>query len=100
VIGKRPVEDHIRGLQAFGYVYTATEDTMEFSGETTSADVHISAGFSVTATENILLIAAYREGHTIIDQCAIEPHVVNLIDVLRTNGVDIVVNYDHSICIK
>ena len=60
----------------------------------------ISAGFAVTATENILMTAAFRTGKTTIELAAIEPHVMNLIDFLRTLGINIGVEYDHRIIIE
>jgi UDP-N-acetylglucosamine enolpyruvyl transferase len=45
--------------------------------------MEINAGFSVTATENILVANTLREGTTTIKMAAIEPHVMNLVDFLR-----------------
>ncbi|USN58140.1 MAG: hypothetical protein H6767_07555 [Candidatus Peribacteria bacterium] len=40
-----------------------------------------------------------RQGTTTIKNAAIEPHVMNLIDMLRSAGADIKIRYDHSIII-
>lgn len=40
---------------------------IHFSGNYITTDVRISAGFAVTATENILMIAAFRSGKTVIE---------------------------------
>ena len=57
------------------------------------------AGFAVTATENILMMAAFREGKTTIEMAAIEPHVINLVEFLRSIGVRIEVDYKHNMII-
>jgi UDP-N-acetylglucosamine enolpyruvyl transferase len=38
----------------------------------------------VTPTENILMLAAFRKGKTTIKLAAIEPHVMNMIEFLRS----------------
>lgn len=72
---------------------------IHFSGNYITTDVCISAGFAVTATENILMTAAFRTGKTTIELAAIEPHVMNLIDFLQSTGVHIEVTHDHTIIV-
>jgi UDP-N-acetylglucosamine 1-carboxyvinyltransferase len=72
---------------------------LQFSGNYNITDVRISAGFAVTATENILMIAAFRSGRTTIELAAIEPHVMNLIEFLRSLDIGITVSHDHMIVI-
>ncbi len=98
-IGKRPIDEHIRGFEAFGYINEWTGEMLHFSGNYNTTDVRISAGFAVTATENILMIAAFRSGRTTIELGAIEPHVMNLIEFLRSLGITITVSHDHMIVI-
>lgn len=45
------------------------------------------------------MMAAFRKGKTTIELGAIEPHVICLIDFLRTIGVNIDITYDHHIII-
>lgn len=47
-------------------------------------DVILRANFAVTATENILMMAAFRPAKTIIELAATEPHVLNLVEFLRS----------------
>ena len=98
-IGKRPIDEHIHGFEAFGYVNEWTGEMLHFSGNYSTTDVHISAGFAVTATENILMIAAFRSGRTQIELAAMEPHVMNLIEFLRSLGITISVSHDHTITV-
>ncbi len=46
------------------------------------------------------MMAAFRKGKTTIELGAIEPHVICLIDFLRSIGVSIEITYDHSIIIE
>jgi UDP-N-acetylglucosamine 1-carboxyvinyltransferase len=98
-IGKRPIDEHIRAFEAFWYTDEWTGELLKFSGNYITTDVHISAGFAVTATENILMIAAFRSGKTTIELAAIEPHVLCLVDFLRSLGITITLSYDHTIVI-
>lgn len=98
-IGKRPIDEHVRGFEAFGYTNESEDDIIRFSGNYSTKDVRISAGFAVTATENIIMTAAFRTGRTTIELAAIEPHVMNLVNFLQSIGISITVNYDHTITI-
>jgi UDP-N-acetylglucosamine 1-carboxyvinyltransferase len=82
-IGKRPIDDHIRGFQAMGYQYEGQDDIVQFSGTPLQTAIELSAGFAVTATENMIIANAFRSGKTTIKLAAIEPHVLNLIDYLK-----------------
>lgn len=98
-IGKRPIDEHIRWFEAFWYTNQWTGDMIHFSGNYKTENVRISAWFAVTATENILMISAFRTGRTIIELAAIEPHVMALIDFLRSLGILIEISHDHTITI-
>lgn len=98
-IGKRPIDEHIRGFEAFGYVNEWTGEMLHFSGNYSTTNVCISAGFAVTATENILMIGAFRSGRTTIELAAMEPHVMNMIEFLRSLGITISVSHDHTITV-
>lgn len=88
-IGARPVDQHIKGLQAMG------------------AEIHIEAGYihakakklkgtrivtdmiTVTGTENLLMAATLAEGKTILENAACEPEVVDLANLLVAMGAKI-----------
>ncbi len=46
------------------------------------------------------MIAAFRSGKTIIELAAIEPHVICLIEFLRSLGIKIDISHDHRITIE
>ncbi|MDD5092360.1 MAG: UDP-N-acetylglucosamine 1-carboxyvinyltransferase, partial [Candidatus Wallbacteria bacterium] len=85
-IGTRPVDIHIKGLQALsaeveiqgGYVEAKVK---KLKGNTVHLDFP-----SVGATENIMLAAALSEGETIIRNSAREPEIVNLGDFINRMG--------------
>lgn len=99
-IGKRPITEHLKTFEAFGYQGGGNSDNIEFSGQVHDEDVQIFAHFAVTATENALMMAAFHPHQTTIYLAAIEPHVMNLVDFLRSIGVNIEIGYDHTIVVK
>lgn len=91
VIGSRRMDTHFEGMSALGA-------TMELSGgrikgHLNQARAHGSEIFldepSVTATENILMLAALAHGTTTIDHAACEPHVSGLARLLVGMGAKI-----------
>jgi UDP-N-acetylglucosamine 1-carboxyvinyltransferase len=88
-IGSRPVDLHIKGLQAMG------------------AEIHIEHGYihaqakrlkgariffdlvSVTGTENLMMAAVLADGVTVLENAAREPEVVDLANCLRAMGAKI-----------
>jgi UDP-N-acetylglucosamine 1-carboxyvinyltransferase len=98
-IGKRPIDEHINGYKDMWYIFTESDNSLNFSGAWSSDDVTITAYFAVTATANLIMWASTRAGITTIQLAAFEPHIFNLIDFLRITWVQIDVRYDHSIII-
>jgi UDP-N-acetylglucosamine 1-carboxyvinyltransferase len=88
-IGARPVNFHIEGLKRLGAqihlehgVYTAEATRLK--------GAHIYFDFqSAGATEHLMTAAALAEGTTVIDNCAIEPEVVDLAHFLNALGAHI-----------
>ena len=99
-IGKRPITEHLHAFSAFGYHGDGDSDIIRFSGSPTQSAVTTTAGFAVTATENTLMLAAFEPHTTVIQLSAIEPHVINLIHFLRSIGVKITIDYDHTITVE
>ena len=98
-IGKRPIDEHIDGYIAMGYKKHASRDEIVFSGHGSNDNVKVTAYFAVTATANLIMGAATRMGITRVELAAFEPHIFNLIDFLRSAGVQIDVYYDHTIVV-
>ncbi|WP_136255344.1 UDP-N-acetylglucosamine 1-carboxyvinyltransferase [Onishia niordana] len=90
-IGSRPVDLHIRGLEAMGadinvengYI-RATAPGGRLKGATIFFDV-----VTVTGTENLLMAAALADGTTVLENAAKEPEIVDLAECLIKMGAQI-----------
>lgn len=89
-IGSRPVDQHIRGLEAMGAVVQVEEGYIRArsNGRLKGARVFFDM-VTVTGTENILMAAALAEGETIIENAAREPEIVDLANFLNAMGADV-----------
>jgi len=89
-IGSRPVDLHIRGLQAMGAEVVVEDGYIKAktNGRLKGARVFFDT-VSVTGTENILMAATLAEGETVLENAAREPEVVDLAKCLITMGANI-----------
>ncbi|GGB83522.1 UDP-N-acetylglucosamine 1-carboxyvinyltransferase [Marinobacterium zhoushanense] len=89
-IGSRPVDLHIRGLEAMGADIKVENGYIRarMNGRLKGARVFFDT-VTVTGTENILMAATLAEGETIIENAAREPEVVDLAECLIAMGADI-----------
>jgi UDP-N-acetylglucosamine 1-carboxyvinyltransferase len=88
-IGSRPVDLHIKGLQALGADVTVENGYIRakakrLKGARINMDI-----VTVTGTENIMMAAALAEGTTIIENAAQEPEVVDLANCLNAMGANV-----------
>lgn len=92
-IGSRPVDQHIKGLQAMGahievahgYIEARLSDGLSrLQGARISTDM-----VTVTGTENLLMAACLAEGETVLENAAQEPEVVDLAEMLIAMGARI-----------
>lgn len=103
VIGNRPLDSHMKVLKAFGaeikYFNTTLATPMQFPKQQDYLEVVLKKSlksakiilpeFSVTATENALMLASLAKGKTIIKMAATEPHVQDLGNFLIQAGARI-----------
>lgn len=91
VIGGRPLDTHIRALEALGTTVQMKERGMfEMNADPLQgAGYHLLQEASVTATENTLMAAVLAKGETVIDNAASEPHVRDLCNFLNQLGAQI-----------
>lgn len=89
VIGARPVDAHMDALEKLGVSVTKNESVYEVDATKKHAATIILREFSVTATENAMMLAAGLPGKTIIKIAAAEPHVEDLGVFLRSMGVGV-----------
>ncbi|HEY9143237.1 MAG TPA: UDP-N-acetylglucosamine 1-carboxyvinyltransferase, partial [Arenimonas sp.] len=88
-IGSRPVEQHIRGLQALGAEVTVENGFIKARAERLRGGRYVFDMITVTGTENVLMAAALAKGTTVLENCAMEPEVVDLANCLIAMGADI-----------
>jgi UDP-N-acetylglucosamine 1-carboxyvinyltransferase len=92
-IGARPVDQHLKGLEAMGakislergYVHAEGPDG---GGRLRGAEIHFDLP-TVTGTENLMMAAALAKGRTTLVNCAREPEVEELGRVLNKMGADV-----------
>ena len=92
-IGSRPVDQHIKGLQAMGADISVEHGYMIASlpaGRTRLKGTRITTDMvTVTGTENFLMAAALAEGETILENAAQEPEIPDLAEMLIKMGAKI-----------
>ncbi len=91
IIGKRSIQTHIVGLKKLGVEFSQT-DIHYKAKYRNSLDKKVQIFLdepSVTATENLLMFAAKRPFKAILKNCAPEPHVVDVCNLLTLMGAKI-----------
>ena len=107
LIGVRPLDAHLEAMEEIGAEVEKENGKLTFKMNKTRAKINLVRGkeivlseFSVTATENVLLSSSLVEKKTIVKIAALEPHVQDLILVLRKMGAEIKYRGPHEIEIK
>jgi UDP-N-acetylglucosamine 1-carboxyvinyltransferase len=88
-IGQRPVDQHIRGLQALGAEITIEHGYVMAKAKRLKGAVIRTDMVTVTGTENLLMAAVLAEGTTVLENAAREPEVVDLAHLLIKMGAKI-----------
>lgn len=88
-IGQRPVDQHIRGLQALGAEITIEHGYVVAKAKRLKGAVIRTDMVTVTGTENLLMAAVLAEGTTVLENAAREPEVVDLAELLIKMGARI-----------
>ena len=111
-IGARPVDQHIKGLQAMGAEITVEQGYVHAKATRLKGARICTDMVTVTGTENLMMAACLADGETIIENAAREPEVVDLAnclvsmgarisgagtDVIRIQGVDKLHGATHAI---
>ncbi|GEO77904.1 UDP-N-acetylglucosamine 1-carboxyvinyltransferase [Companilactobacillus mindensis DSM 14500] len=88
-IGSRPIDLHLKGLEAMGAKFTQNGGYIDATTEGLhGANIYLDFP-SVGATQNIMMAATLADGETIIDNAAREPEIVDLANVLSKMGADV-----------
>ncbi|HEX3895553.1 MAG TPA: UDP-N-acetylglucosamine 1-carboxyvinyltransferase [Rudaea sp.] len=88
-IGSRPVDLHIRGLQALGADVTVENGYIKARAKRLKGATIVMDLVTVTGTENIMMAAALASGTTVIENAAQEPEVVDLANCLNAMGAHV-----------
>ena len=93
-IGSRPVDLHIKGLQAMGAAIHITHgyiqaSTLHLPNRRLQGTRYYMDLVTVTGTENLMMAAALAEGRTVLENAAKEPEVVDLAEMLIKMGAKI-----------
>ncbi len=88
-IGARPVDQHIKGLQAMGAEISIEHGYIEARATRLKGARIVTDMITVTGTENLLMAAALAEGETILENAAREPEVTDLANLLVKMGARI-----------
>ena len=91
VIGRRPIDQHIKGMRALGAEVTVNEETNTLTARAkklVGAEIFFDL-VSVGATINVMLAACRAEGQTVLANVAKEPHVVDVANFLNMMGASV-----------
>ncbi len=88
-IGSRPIDQHLKGFRALG-ADIITDHGMVNAQASRLTGSHIFFDVvSVGATISVMLAAVKAEGRTVIENCAKEPHIVDVANMLNSMGANI-----------
>jgi UDP-N-acetylglucosamine 1-carboxyvinyltransferase len=111
-IGQRPVDQHVKGLQAMGATISIEHGYMHAEAERLRGARIVMDLVTVTGTENLMMAATLAQGTTLIENAAREPEVVDLAkcliamgakidgagsDVIRIDGVSSLAGVSHAV---
>ena len=88
-IGARPIDQHIKGLEQLGAKITQDHGYVEASATRLKGAEIVFDKITVTGTEDLLMAATLADGETILQNCAREPEVADLADLLNKMGAKI-----------
>lgn len=88
-IGSRPVDLHIRGMQALGAEVIVENGFVKAKCERLKGGRFVFDMVSVGATENVLSAAVLAQGTTVLENCAQEPEIIDLALCLQALGARI-----------
>lgn len=88
-IGSRPVDQHIKGLQAMGAEINIEAGYIHAKAKKLKGTRVVTDMITVTGTENLLMAATLADGETVLENAAREPEVTDLANLLVAMGARI-----------
>jgi UDP-N-acetylglucosamine 1-carboxyvinyltransferase len=99
-IGSRPVDQHIKGLQAMGAQIVVEHGNIVAKAARLKGTRITTDMVTVTGTENLLMAATLAEGETVLENAAQEPEIPDLAELLIAMGARIEGHGTHRIRIQ
>ena len=97
-IGARPIDYHLKNFKKMGAIVTEHENILDLQADLLQAQRFILDYPSVGATQNLLMAAVLVSGTSYIVNAAMEPEVIDLINILQKMGAQI--SLEHPATIK
>ena len=88
-IGARPIDLHIKGLERLGATITQEHGYVEARAERLRGNRIVFDKITVNGTEDLMMTASLAEGETVMENCAREPEVPDLANLLIKMGAKI-----------
>lgn len=89
-IGARPVDQHLKGLEALGAEVSVTEGYVKATATDGLKGTEVFMDLvTVGGTENLMMAACLAQGTTILQNCAREPEIIDLGNFLNTLGAKV-----------
>jgi UDP-N-acetylglucosamine 1-carboxyvinyltransferase len=88
-IGSRPIDMHIKGLEQLGAKIVQEHGYVEATCDRLKGTEIVFDKITVTGTEDLLMAATLADGETILQNCAREPEVADLAELLNKMGAKI-----------
>jgi UDP-N-acetylglucosamine 1-carboxyvinyltransferase len=85
-IGARPIDLHIKGLESLGAQISQEHGYVQATAARLKGAEIVFEKITVTGTEDLLMAATLADGETVMRNCALEPEVVDLADLLNKMG--------------
>lgn len=99
-IGDRKIDFHLQGLKEMGATINIENGYIIAHSDKLCGIEYTFPNKSVTGTENLLMAATLAEGESVLTNCAIEPEISDLINLLSNMGADIKQEENGSLIIK
>jgi len=88
-IGSRPIDMHVKGLELLGATITQDHGYIEATAKRLKGAEIVFEKITVTGTEDLLMAATLAEGETVMKNCAREPEVEDLANLLNKMGAHV-----------
>ena len=88
-IGARPIDQHLKGLEALGATIELAHGYVEARAKKLHGAKILFDLPTVTGTENLMMAGALAEGQTVLENCAREPEIIALQDTLNAMGAKV-----------